>query len=285
MILNMLRERVRAFYLRSSKIWTVLPHVEVLHDLLGVMIAHSGDKDRPLRLGRYARELVENALAFGELVADDVAVPRADIVAIPEKSKFSKVVSMFAKTYHSRLPVMGHDMDDLKGFVLLKDVVAYVGKEDTFQVSDILRPLTFVPETLPLPKVLQVMRRAKVPFVMVADEFGGVSGLISLKDILERLVGNMDDENVAHDEALVSLGQNRYRARGDIELTQLDRVLGTRFCQLAGDDVVTLGGLVMQVAHVIPAKGEHVALGDGWLITVVETDGRRILRVDVERTS
>jgi magnesium and cobalt transporter len=279
-----LSERAVAFAGRCKKAWQLVPHADALYETFGESLNNHGDvQGAPLRLSRHERELLENALAFGKLVADDVAVPRADIIAVPEKSKFAKVIQMFSKTHHSRLPVMGRDLDDMKGFVLLKDVVAFIGREDEFTLQAVLRPLPVVPETLPLPKVLQSMRRAKVPLVLVSDEFGGVSGLISLKDILEQLVGVMDDESAVQDEAVMSLGHNRYRVRGDAELDVLDRVLGVHFARHASDDVVTLAGLVMQLAQRIPDKGDSIALFDGWKAVVFESDGRRILRLDLER--
>ncbi|MCA3244450.1 MAG: CBS domain-containing protein, partial [Alphaproteobacteria bacterium] len=173
-------------------------------------------------LTHHERELLENALAFGALVADDVAVPRAEIIAAKETASLPEVLALFAESQHSRLPVVGNSLDDLKGFVLLKDVIQHLQEPATFQLSALLRPLTVVPETMPLPRVLQQMKRAKVPFVLVADEFGGTSGLISLKDILEQLVGSIADENADQAEAIVSLGGQRYRIRGETALTEVD---------------------------------------------------------------
>jgi magnesium and cobalt transporter len=175
--------------------------------------------------------------------------------------------------------VVGNSLDDLKGFVLLKDVIQHLQQPATFQLSALLRPLTVVPETMPLPRVLQQMKRAKVPFVLVADEFGGTSGLISLKDILEQLVGSIADENADQAEAIVSLGGQRYRIRGETALTEVDRVLGTQLAAQEQDDVTTLAGLVMQAAQHIPSKGEVVTLGGGLRAETTETDGRRVMLV------
>lgn len=230
-------------------------------------------------LTHHERELLENALAFGALVADDVAVPRAEIIAAKETATLDEVLALFAESQHSRLPVAGNSLDDLKGFVLLKDVIQHLHNPRTFNLTTLLRPLTVVPETMPLPRVLQQMKRAKVPFVLVADEFGGTSGLISLKDILEQLVGSIADENADQTDAIVSLGNQRYRIRGETPLAEIDRVLGLRLADREHEDATTLAGLVLQAAQHIPAKGEVVSLGGGLKAETTESDGRRVLLV------
>jgi CBS domain containing-hemolysin-like protein len=127
--------------------------------------------------------------------------------------------------------------------------------------------------------VLQQMKRAKVPLVLVTDEFGGTSGLISLKDILEQLVGSIADENADQAEAIVSLGGHRYRVRGETPLAQVDRMLGTKLSGQEHEAVTTLAGLVMHAAQHIPAKGEVVTLGHGISAETTETDGRRVLLI------
>ncbi len=230
-------------------------------------------------LTHHERELLENALAFGALVADDVAVPRASIIAAPAAAKLPEVLNLFAETQHSRLPVMGRDLDDMKGFVLLKDVIQHLQEPETFNLLNLLRPLTVVPESMPLPRVLQQMKRSKVPLVLVTDEFGGTSGLISLKDILEQLVGAIADENADQAEAIVSLGAQRYRIKGETPLAEIDRVLGTTLAAQENEDATTMAGLVLQAAQHIPAVGEVVTLQGGLLAETTEADGRRVLLV------
>lgn len=265
--------RAREAVSRRQTLWAqakaLAPHLPQLH------AAFAGRDAHPLTHSE--RELLENALAFGALTADDVAVPRADIKAVEETATLPEVLAQFAESHHSRLPVIGETLDDLKGFVLLKDAIAHLEKPEAFNLKTMLRPLTVVPETMPLPRVLQHMKRAKVPFVLVTDEFGGTSGLISLKDILEQLVGNIADESAPQAEAMVSLGGGRYRVRGETPLADLDRVLGTNLDTHEDVDVTTLAGLVMKTAQHIPILGEKITLPHNLSAEVTDTDGRRLL--------
>ncbi len=269
--LHRFRQRLddeRQFWHRAK---VLRPHLPQLYAALSERTA--------VPLTHHERDLMDNALTFSALVADDVAVPRAAIIAIPDTASFHEVLALFGRSQHSRLPVMGQSLDDLKGFLLLKDVVLHLDAPQTFKLDDLLRPLTVVPETMPLPRVLQQMKRAKVPLVVVTDEFGGTSGLISLKDILEQLVGSMADEHAAQAEAVVSLGGHRYRVRGDVALEALDSLLGTTLASQSADDVTTLAGLILLAAQHIPMKGEAITLAPGIQAEITETDGRRVLLV------
>lgn len=241
------------------------------------------ERSSPHKLTRQERELLENTLAFGEITADEISVPRAEIVAVPESADLKKLLKIFKATPHSRLPVIGKDLDDIKGVITLKDVVAALDKPEDFRLDALLRPLTFVQENLPLPRVLQVMKKTHVPLVLVTDEFGGTSGLISLKDVVEELVGDLDDEHEEPEGPLiVPIGGGRYRVRGDCPLEKLDSMVGTTLLETFGDTVETIGGAVMQVARTVPPKGERLHLADTVDAIVVATDGRRVQAVDIK---
>lgn len=260
---------------RARKAWELNEHIDDLH-------AAFEDRDAQTPLTRHERELLENALAFSQITADDVSTPRAEIVSVPEGSGFAAVLRAFAESAHTRLPIHGKNLDDIKGFVMLKDFVPFVGKDEKFKLADITRPVAFVPENMSLPRVLQIMRKSHVPMVLAVDEFGGTSGLISLHDILEELVGDLEDEHDASDEApMVALGDGRYRIQGDFTLEDLDAALGTDLAYAFEDHAETLGGAVTQAARKIPAKGEKVALSAHVDAIVATTDGRRVLMVEL----
>lgn len=265
---------VRQYISRWRKALELAPHIDDLH-------AAFEDREGGA-LNRHERELLENALSFGTITADDVGIPRADIVAIVEGADFDAVIEAFQESYHSRLPVIGRDLDDVKGLVTLKDIMALVGHEDDYAMAKVLRPVTFVPESMPLQRVLHVMKRTRMPFVMVSDEFGGTSGLITLKDILEELLGDIEDE---HDDsrtpALVHLGAGKYRVQGDYALEDIDAQLGTTLAEVF-DEVETIGGAVMREAKTVPLRGETFKLSERITATVAATDGRRILAVDMK---
>lgn len=260
---------------RVRKAWELNEHIDDLH-------AAFEDREGQAPLSKHERELLENALAFSQVLADDVSVPRADIISVPEGSDFAAVLRVFTESAHTRLPVHGKNLDDIKGFVMLKDFIPFVGKEDSFTLAAITRPMAFVPETMALPRVLQIMRKNHAPLVLAVDEFGGTSGLISLHDILEELVGNIEDEHDATDEApMVALGDGRYRIQGDFTLEDLDAALGTDLAYAFEDHAETLSGAITQTARKIPAKGEKIALNPDVEALVTATDGRRVLTVEI----
>ncbi|PZP40498.1 MAG: magnesium/cobalt efflux protein [Pseudomonas fluorescens] len=268
-------DTLKNYVTRWRKAVELAPHIDDLH-------AAFEEREGSAPLKRHERELLENALVFSTTTADDVGIPRADIVGIPLDADFASVIKAFQDGYHSRLPVVGRDLDDVKGLISLKDVMGLVGREKDFSMDKLLRPVTFVPESMALPRVLHIMKRSRMPMVMVSDEFGGTSGLITLKDILEELVGEIDDEhNDGKVPALVSMGGGAYRVQGDYQLEDLDRQLKTRLTERF-DDVETLGGAVMREAKTVPDKGESYLLDEGVQATVTSSDGRRVLAVELK---
>ncbi|RYG61058.1 MAG: CBS domain-containing protein [Alphaproteobacteria bacterium] len=259
---------------RWRKALELAPHIDDLH-------AAFEERDKDGALSRHERDLLENALAFSATTADDVGMPRADIVGVPETATFEEVVKAFQDSYHSRMPVIGRDLDDVKGIVSLKDVMALVGKDEAFDMAKLIRPVNFVSESMTLQRVLVIMKRTRMPIVVVSDEFGGTSGLITLKDILEELLGDIEDEHEDGKSALVAMGTGRYRVQGDYALEDLDRQLGTALGD-AFDDVETIAGAVMRQANTVPARGESFALASNVQATVLASNGRRVLGVELK---
>lgn len=267
-------DKLKGYISRWRKAVELAPHIDDLY---------AAFEDREAgALSRHERELLENTMAFSNTTADEVGMPRADIVAVPEDADYETVIKAFQDSYHSRLPVMGRDLDDVKGLITLKDVMALVGHEKTFSMAELLRPVTFVPESMTMPRVLHVMKRSRMPLVMVSDEFGGTSGLITLKDILEELLGDIEDE---HEEgktpALVSIGSGKFKVQGDYALEDIDHQLGTTLAE-AFEDVETIGGAVLRQANTVPARGEVFKLDSRVTATVTNSDGRRVLAVELK---
>lgn len=267
-------ENLKLQFSRWRKAVDLAPHIDDLHAAF--------EEREGGALNHQERELLENAIAFSETTADEVGMTRSDIVSIPETADFMEIIKIFQESYHSRLPVTGRDLDDVKGLVSLKDVMALVGREEQFDMTKLIRPATFVPESMVLQRVLHVMKRTRMPLVLVSNEFGGTSGLITLKDILEELFGDIEDEHEDEKEpAFVSLGQNRYRVQGDYALEELDHQLHLDLNEHF-ENVETIGGAVLQVANRVPARGESFMLDARVQATVAASDERRVLAVDLK---
>lgn len=235
-------------------------------------------------LGAQQREMFRNLLAFGELRADDIAVPRADIVAFDSDGTFDDLVAQFNDAGHSRLPVFRESLDDIVGFIHVKDVFAHFGKEGPRPKLDaLLRPVEFVPTSMRLMELLALMRQSRDHLVIVVDEYGGTDGLVTIEDLVEQIVGDIEDE---HDDASVEQitpdGDLAYLADARLALEELEETLAADL--LPDDDdseVDTVGGLLFMLAGRVPGVGEVIEHPQGFRFEVVSGDSRRITRVRI----
>jgi CBS domain containing-hemolysin-like protein len=226
------------------------------------------------------RQMLRNLLHFGEQTAGEIAVTRGDIMAVPSTISFDDLVRAFADAGHSRLPVYGESLDEVIGMIHIKDVfIANVDPSKERAVSALLREPLFIPESMSVIELLARMRSQRVHLAIVVDEFGGTEGLVTIEDVVEEIVGEIEDE---HDEAerglLTMLDDGLWEADARVELEELGDTVDARLSS-EDDEVDTLGGLVFLLAGHIPAKGECVTHPSGWKLEAVESDPRRIIRV------
>ena len=226
------------------------------------------------------RQMLRNLLHFGEQTAGDICVTRGDIVAVPSNLSFDQLVSAFADAGHSRLPVYRESLDEVTGMVHIKDVfVANMDESRDRSMPALMREPLFVPESMGVIELLARMRTERVHLAIVVDEFGGTEGLVTIEDVVEEIVGEIEDE---HDDAeaamLTLLDDGVWEADARIELDELAETVDRRFSS-DEDEVDTLGGLIFLLAGHIPAVGECVTHSSGWKLEAVDSDPRRIIRV------
>jgi len=226
------------------------------------------------------RTMMRNLLHFGDRTAGDVCVTRGDIIAVPSTISFEELVRAFADAGHSRLPVFADSLDRVVGMVHMKDVfMADVDPERDRSMTALMREPLFVPESMTVIELLARMRAERTHLAIVVDEFGGTEGLVTIEDVVEEIVGDIEDE---HDEAeagmLTMLEDGLWEADARIELEELAKTVDRRLTW-EEDEVDTLGGLVFLLAGRIPAPGECVVHPSGWRLEAVDSDPRRILRV------
>jgi CBS domain containing-hemolysin-like protein len=226
------------------------------------------------------RQMLRNLLHFGEETAGDICVTRGDIIAVRSGISFDDLVAAFADAGHSRLPVYGESLDTVVGMVHIKDVfVASVDSTRDRSMAALMRDPLFVPESMGVIELLARMRAERIHLAIVVDEFGGTEGLVTIEDVVEEIVGEIEDE---HDEAeagmLTLLEDGLWEADARIELEELAEAVDARLSS-AEDEVDTLGGLIFLLAGHIPAKGECVTHPSGWKLEAVDSDPRRIIRV------
>jgi len=275
----------------GSAIWRSMRHLifgedseptlrEEIEDAIDEAEEGNGPAPAAGDLSATERQMLRNLLHFGEATASDVCVTRGDIIAVPQHISFEDLVAAFADAGHSRLPVYGESLDQVVGMVHIKDVfMASVDPSRERSMMALLREPLFVPESMSVIELLARMRAERVHLAIVVDEFGGTEGLLTIEDIVEEIVGEIEDE---HDDAetamLTLLDDGLWEADARIELEELAIAVDRRLSS-AEDEVDTLGGLMFLLSGHIPAKGECVTHPSGWKLEAVDSDPRRIIRV------
>jgi len=227
------------------------------------------------------RAMLLNIVNFGELQVDDVMVPRTDIVGVEASTALDGVIETFRTAHHSRLPVYRATMDDIIGFVHIKDVIDFWDRNDPFSLQQVLRQVLVVPPSMPVVDLLARMRATRIHMAIVVDEYGGTDGLVTIEDVVEEIVGDIEDEHdVDEGPMLVHLPDGTIDADGRAEVEELEKALGVDLLpDEVDEDVDTLGGLVFTMLGRIPKVGEVVEHDCGLEIEVTDADPRRIKRL------
>lgn len=240
-----------------------------------------GGKNAKGDLTPVERQMLRNLLHFGERTVGDVAVPRSDIIAVPESTSFKDLVAAFAEAEHSRLPVYRDSLDSVIGMVHIKDVfeVLASGRKPPAEIADLIREPLYVPTSRGVLDLLADMRTSRTHLAIVIDEYSGTDGLITIEDLVEEIVGEIEDEHDDEPEILLQpLEGGLWDCDARAELEDVAIEIDPRLAVL-DEDVDTLGGLAFVLAGHVPQKGEILEHKSGWRIEVTEGDARRVTRV------
>jgi CBS domain containing-hemolysin-like protein len=227
------------------------------------------------------RQMLRNLLHFGERTVGEIAVTRGDMMAVPSRIDFDALVRAFADAGHSRLPVYGESLDQVVGMIHIKDVFeAQVDPARDRSIQALMRNPLFVPESMGVLELLARMRGERMHLAIVVDEFGGTEGLVTIEDVVEEIVGDIEDEHDIDESAgmLTMLDEGLWEADARLELEDLQKAVDPRLTA-EDDEVDTLGGLVFLMAGHIPAKGECFTHRSGWKFEAIDSDPRRIIRL------
>ncbi|HET9336951.1 MAG TPA: hemolysin family protein [Sphingomicrobium sp.] len=256
-------------------------HEETLREQIEDAIDEA--EDEPIKRGDLSpteRQMLRNLLHFGDRTVGEVAVTRGDIISVPSTATFDELIAAFAEAEHSRLPVTGEDLDEVIGMIHIKDV--FKAQKDPSRprtIDGLLRTPLFVPESMGVLDLLARMRTERIHLAIVVDEFGGTEGLVTIEDVVEEIVGEIEDEHDTAEECrLTMLDDGLWEADARVELGELARVVDARLAT-ADDEVDTLGGLMFLLTGHIPAIGESVLHSSGWRLEAVDSDPRKIVRV------
>lgn len=240
-------------------------------------------------LGEEERSIIMNTLSFGDLRVDDVMVPRANIIALEENSTFNEMMQVFGDGATSRLPVYRDTLDEVIAMVHIKDVFsAFVKnrKNKTFpKIRSIQRPILFVPPSMKLLDLLTKMKKTRIHMALVVDEYGGTDGLLTIEDLVEQIVGDIEDEHDIADGVLMrELPNGNLHVDARLPINDLEDLLGIDFLtDEQDDDVDTLGGLVFTLAGHIPQKGDIIEHENGIRFEIIDGDTRHIKNIMVHR--
>ena len=229
------------------------------------------------------RALLRNVLEVGDLRVGEIRVPRADIIAVQADIAFDDLVKMLIEAEHSRLPVYRETLDDVIGMLHIKDVVPYLAGREGFALSKVLRRVLVVPPSKTVLDLLREMRGKRIHMAIVVDEYGGVDGLVTIEDVLEQIVGEIDDE---HDEVegpmLVERAPGLFDAQGRLPVEEMEEKFGRSLIDPEEDeDVDTLGGLIVARLGRVPQRGELIEHPSGLAFEVTDADPRRVKRVRI----
>jgi CBS domain containing-hemolysin-like protein len=251
---------------------------------------HEGGAAEAGDLDTQERTMLRNMLELSDRTVGDVAVPRSDIVALEASAGFSEAVRLFREAGHSRLPVYAGSRDDVRGMLHVKDVYAVIADwlaaggtppmpEPPLEL--LLRQVLFVPPSMPVTDLLADMQRLRTHMAIVVDEYGGTDGLVTIEDIVEEIVGEIDDEHdEAEDAPIRSLPDGSHEVDARLPLEDLEASLGVSLSQdTPGAEVDTLGGLAVLLAGRVPQVNEELQHPSGWRLRVLVSDGRRIDRL------
>ena len=224
--------------------------------------------------------MIEGALAVSEMQVRDAMVPRSHMVVVPLEIPLDESMTLVIESGHSRFPVIGEDRDEVEGILLAKDLLRhYAENSGPLELRSLLRAAVVIPESKRLNMLLRDFRSSRNHMAIVADEYGGVSGLITIEDVLEEIVGEIDDEHDEEEEAPIKiLGDNRYQINALAEVEDFNEAFE---CDFSDEGYDTVGGLILAEFGRVPESGEDVVLAERFQFRVTAADNRRIIMLEM----
>ena len=251
-----------------------------VRDTLEELIEEREEAEAPIDAEE--KVLLANILELRGQTVFDVMVPRVDITAVDVQSSLAELISVMTKEAHSRVPIYRDNLDHVTGMVHIKDVLAWRGEDAAFSLPKILRKVLFVSPSMQVLELLLEMRAKRTHMAMVVDEYGGVDGLVTIEDLVEEIVGEIEDEHDQTEEPeLVQRPDGSFDADARAVLEELQDVLKPIMGEEEWEDSQTLGGLVVDLAGRVPIRGELITHSSGIEFQILDADPRRLKRVRV----
>ncbi|ASA56630.1 CNNM family magnesium/cobalt transport protein CorC [Vibrio gazogenes] len=225
------------------------------------------------------KDMLEGVIQISEMRVRDIMIPRSQMVTIDRDASLDKLITLITDAQHSRYPIISEDKDHVDGILLAKDLLKYLGSTCTpFHIDEVIRPAVVVPESKRVDRLLKEFREERYHMAIVVDEFGGVSGLVTIEDILEEIVGDIEDETDDEEQQDIrKLSKHTFSINALTTIEDFNQTFGTNF---SDEEVDTVGGLVMTAFGHLPERGEVVQLSD-YQFKVTSADNRRVVQLQV----
>ena len=238
----------------------------------------SNEESQNIDLSSKEKSILSNILSINKLKADDVMIPRASIIAIPQDSSFQNIIDTIDKESHSRMPVFRKDLDDVLGMIHIKDIIKFSGSNyNDFNIKKIMRDVLFVPPTMPVMNLLLKMQATKLHMALVIDEHGGTDGLITIEDVIEEIVGEIEDEHDKDDDFnFKKIDSNTFEAKAEMTLDDFNHESNLSIVEENAD---TLGGYIFSKINRVPYAGEVIKVDNTYQFEIIEADPRKIKKI------
>ena len=224
--------------------------------------------------------MIEGVFEISELRVRDIMIPRSQIIVVHDDDTEENILSIIASSRHSRYPVVGEDIDEIKGLLIAKDLLIYRNTHPkVFNIAEFMRPATVIPESVRVDRLLRKFQKERYHLAVVVDEFGSVSGLVTIEDVLEQIVGDIADEGEKKGtDNIKAVNSSSYLISGVTPIEDFNEKFGTEF---SNDDAETIAGLIIKTCGHLPVKGETIVLAGKFKFRVVNADKRRVKQLEL----
>ena len=271
----MIKNLLSSLFLRN-----VVDKTNIKEDLETVLDNKSKNTDG---ISKQERIMLMNILKIDEILARDIMIPRAEIIAVEESISFEEVIKIFVDGAHSRIPIYHEQLDNITGMLHIKDLVKYQTENDTKNnfIDNIKKEILHIPPSMPALDLLIKMQLTRLHMGVVIDEYGGVDGLITIEDVIEEITGEIEDEHDAKDiSMLIKLSSNTFESNARLPIEELEKIAQIKLSK-DDDEADTIGGLVVSIAGRVPQRGEIIKHESGILFTILDADPRRIKTIKI----
>lgn len=230
----------------------------------------------------HERTLITNILKLNDETVEDVMVPRADIIGIDQNASHKELMALLSEYQYSRFPVFNDQLDDIVGTIHIKDIIAQMASKKDVVIKDLVRPIPIISPSMSVSDLILFMKEKRKHMVLVIDEYGGIDGLITLGDIIESIVGEIEDEyDTSNHTILLERSDGSILAEGRVELDDFEEQFEKIFSENDHEEADTLAGLVFYLAGRVPARGEIITHDNGLEFEILDADPRRINRLKI----